>query len=588
MKHYFLPAAALLLCLLPVALCAQSPAETLEKAVTDYNALVTYVDGLNAKTVTDANLSDVKARMDKGIQMLDQVIREGNSDEIKTARYFRLNFQYQYSFILGMKGENRKALDVMKNIEKDFTAFSAGDFPLRYVFTGKNYVIKWENFGPTQAEFYTGFAEVHYNLGEFGEAVRLAHLGLTHPNTTPWFRYICANKILDAGAKNTTLLTDAEREEMALRSIKLYDGLSDEEKGTVAEYKYPRVIRGVNILLENGQKNAGAQIIARCAEAAHIAGRHEPKNTKILQLYELAYRNGHSGDKGFHQGAANYAQSTLVIDRQRSLYVGQAATDKMAAATAETDCDGLRTVAEMYRVWLKPNLQAEYAKKAVNCTAAQLRAAKKAEQAQRRANSGFNLFAGVHVLPLIASNAKRDYGGAVNFAFRRSALEFSYLQINRNKENIFDLWIREIDGAEQDNLSPWDGFKAHFQPKFMGNNGSYLGLLFGYAEKKFDAMTVKVTNELTNLSSDQVFQPSVRQYEFMVNLGVMPLAKGFGLDMYYGFGANYSQFDPGNELDREAYAIDNPLLENRKDSYFGFLMRLGITLGLNFGSGNTR
>lgn len=58
------------------------------------------------------------------------------------------------------------------------------------------------------------------------------------------------------------------------------------------------------------------------------------------------------------------------------------------------------------------------------------------------------------------------------------------------------------------------------------------------------------------------------------------------MDLYWAFGPNYNQFDPGNEqIDREAYTIDNPLFEYRKDVFFGFEIRLGLTIGLNFGNG---
>lgn len=159
MKHLFF-LIAMLCCTATGAVLAQTPAETLEKAVTDYNALRTYIEGLQPKTLTDAQVADCKARMDKALPMLDQVIREGNSDEIKTARYFRVNFQYQYSFVLGMKGQNKQSLEVMRAIEREFTLFTSSDFPLRYIFTGINYIITWENFAPTQAEYYTGFGEV--------------------------------------------------------------------------------------------------------------------------------------------------------------------------------------------------------------------------------------------------------------------------------------------------------------------------------------------------------------------------------------------------------------------------------------------
>ena len=578
----------MLCCTATGTVLAQTPAETLEKAVTDYNALRTYIEGLEPKTLTDAQVADCKARMDKGLPMLDQVIREGNSDEIKTARYFRVNFQYQYSFVLGMKGQNKQSLEVMRAIEREFTSFTSSDFPLRYIFTGKSYIINWENFAPTQAEYYTGFGEVLYNLSYYEDAVRVSRIAVAHPNTTEWLQYIAVNKLLDINAQNNMLIPAQELEELALKSIRFYDLLVESSKKTAADNNYPKVQRGVNVLLTNVQQNANPTTVNRCAEAAPLAAKYEVKNTKVLQLYEAAYRNGYQGaDKAWHQAAAGYAQTLQIVDRQRAEYVGQSAADRMAQLTALNDCEGLRAVGEMYRVWFKPNKQAEYLKKAEQCEADRERAAKKAAQVQRRGGSGgFNLFVGANVFPLINTNPKRDYGAVVNFAFPKTALEFSYMIVNQNKENIFDLWIREIDDADQDNISRWDGFKAHFMPKFMSDKGVYTGLLFGYAEKNFESMIVPVTDDLSGAVRNEVFQPGVKQYSLLVQFGAMPLAKGFGADIYMGFGANYNIFDDGSAIDREAYTIANPLLEHRRDKFFGATIRMGMTLGLNFGKGN--
>jgi len=198
-----------------------------------------------------------------------------------------------------------------------------------------------------------------------------------------------------------------------------------------------------------------------------------------------------------------------------------------------------------------------------------------------------NTYFGINVLPLLNSNVKRDYGGVVNFTKRKFALELSYLQINQNKENIFDLWIKEVDYASQDNVSRWDGFYAHIQPKFFDSDEqNYVGLLLGYAQKSFDPMEANITNIETSILSTGTFNPSEKQYIAMINIGGMRLNRGFGVDMYWGFGATYNQFNLGFNQDKNKFTIDNPLLENRKAPYFGFIMRFGINIGLNLGRGN--
>ncbi|MBK9013093.1 MAG: hypothetical protein IPM82_02850 [Saprospiraceae bacterium] len=362
------------------------------------------------------------------------------------------------------------------------------------------------------------------------------------------------------------------------------------------EYDYPTVKRGVDVLVKDAQANPTTVAIARCAEAAPIAVKYDQDNPKSLTLFELCYKNNYQGQSTWDRVATDYAmaahtksQMTQPVDfgtSKQARYVGLAATDRIAAATYSTDCQAMKDIAAMYKYWNQSDKETEYLKKSNTCFADSEKAAAKAAKAARRSNGNFNLYIGADILPLLNTNPKRDLGGVVDFVFRKSAIEFGYKKINRNKENIFDLWIAEAPDAAQDNISRWDGFKAHFQPKFFTKNSDhgYVGILLGYNEKNFDAMSVNATQDVDGAFSTQTFDPSVKQYVGMLNFGGMLLAKGFGLDMNFGIGANYSSFDPGNPLDRSLYTIDNPLLEYRKDHYWGVV--LGMTMGINFGPGN--
>jgi hypothetical protein len=575
----------------------QTPIENLQTAVEIYNAMKEYGDGLNAKTVDQSNIDDMKARMDKGIVLLDKVIREGNADQIKVARYFRNNFKYEYGFVLGMKGQNALAFEVMKEIEKDVTSFISTDFPLRYQFFEKNYIIKWENFAPTQAEFLTGMAEICYNLGKYEDAIRVNKKAIAHPNTTDWLRYISVNKMLDIYSKNNSLLSAEENTQFALQAILEYDKLNEANKETVKENNYPTVKRAAGILLAYVPGNPTPQAINRCAEAAPIVAKYDPDNPNTLSLFEICYKYSYNGTPAWDRAASDFAKAahTKLLTAQpadfgaskRARYVGIAAADHIAANTADADCRALQDVAAMYKYWNQTDKESTYLNKAKICTENNEKAAAKAAKAARRANSNFNFYVGANILPLINTNPKRDYGGVVNLVFNKSALEFGYTKIRRNKENIFDLWIAEVDDADQDNISRWDGYKLHFQPKFFTKSKQgYFGILVGYNEKNFDSLTVNTVHDVDGAYSLQTFKPGVKQYVGMFNMGGLFLTKGFGMDISFGVGANYSKFDPGNALDRSEYTIENPLLENRKDSYWGIFFRAGLTMGLNFGRGN--
>ncbi len=587
------------LLLLHSGLFAQTPVEDLQNGVETYNALQEYRDGFTTVTVTQSNIDDVKSRMEKCVVLLDKVIREGNADQIKTARYFRNNAKYEYGFTLGMKGQNALAFEVMKQIERDITNFTASDFPLKYEFFGKKFSISWENFAPTQAEFLTGFAEICYNLGKYEDAVRVNKKALSHPNTTEWLRYVATNKMIDIYAQNSKLLTPTEYQDYSLQSIKQYDQLDEENKESVSEFNYPTEKRGIDILVKEAQANPSQQAIGRCAEAAPISLKYDQENPKNLTLFELCYKNNYNGSAAWDRVASDFAKVAHTKSQmaqpqdlgaaKQARFVGLAATDHIAAATSSTDCQAMKDVAAMYAYWKQADKESEYLKKGKACTETSEKAAAKAAKSARRGNGNFNLYLGADILPLLTTNPKRDYGAVVDFVFRKAAIEFGYKIINQNKENIFDLWINEVEDANQDNVSRWDGFKLHFQPKFFtkkSDNG-YIGVYLGYNEKNFDAMSVNVTSDADGAFSSEIFKPGVKQYVGMLNFGGMLLGKGVGLDMHFGIGANYSTFDPGNPLDRSLYTIDNPLLEGRKDNYWGLVLHMGITMGLNFGPGRS-
>jgi len=139
-------------------------------------------------------------------------------------------------------------------------------------------------------------------------------------------------------------------------------------------------------------------------------------------------------------------------------------------------------------------------------------------------------------------------------------------------------------------MPKWDGYYTHFQYKaFSGQDPIYTGFLLGYAIKNFGSMTTDIVNTQNNALSTANFDPSTKQYIFMVNEGILSLSKGFGYDAYFGIGVSYNIFDSGNNtLDRTVYQIKNTTLQNRENAYFSYMMRVGLTIGLNIGKGNRR
>jgi hypothetical protein len=175
----------------------------------------------------------------------------------------------------------------------------------------------------------------------------------------------------------------------------------------------------------------------------------------------------------------------------------------------------------------------------------------------------------------------------LNLVGKNAAWEFSYMKINRNKDNVFDLTIRDVD-AEQDDITRWDGYYAHLQPKFRLDKNGYIGLLLGYSEKKFEPLSSNAIHEADGIATYGTFAPVNTQFITMINIGGMALERGVGADVYFGIGATYNEWKLGSSIHTDEYAIENIVLENRKDNYFSFIMRVGMTVGLNFGRGNMK
>jgi len=56
-----------------------------------------------------------------------------------------------------------------------------------------------------------------------------------------------------------------------------------------------------------------------------------------------------------------------------------------------------------------------------------------------------------------------------------------------------------------------------------------------------------------------------------------------GVDLFMSFGAAYNQFDGCNETwNNEDYIIEDAMGANRKENYWSFTMRKGMSIGLGF------
>lgn len=575
---------AILVCFSGLALHAQTPKENLEKAVEMYNADREFQNGLSQKTLTDEQVNTVKSRMDQGIALLEKVIREGNADQIKVARYFKTNFLYSYFFVLGMKGRNPEAYELNKQFEADMTRYAATDFPMSYDFFDKKYNIQWTNFSSTQAEYYTGFSEVCYNMSKYPDAVRIGRLALAHPGVSDFQKYVSINKILDANVKSPGLLPESERLDAALQSIQLYDIQDESSKKIIQDNNYPTAKRGSLALVQAMLSDNSPAMQTRCATAAPIAAKYENTQEYALQLYQYCYKNKYAGSDDFHKMAVGFAEKTFAsgtpATRQTAQEIGDAALMALISKVSATECEKLREYASDYKALGLASKGLTLEQRFNTCVQAREEAARRAEAArkrqEKRANRHFNVYLGVDVVPLLTSVEKMDFGGHIDFRGRKVAHSFGYAVVNKRKD-----W--------NSNRSIWDGNRYFYALKIFSKhsgNPSYSGFYVGYSDKTFAQLpTVTATSADGSDIRTLDITPVDKQYELMWNSGVQVLGRPFGVDFWFGIGASYNQLSFKEINPADGYTFSgNDFFDNRKKlESINLKMRMGLSVGLNFG-----
>jgi hypothetical protein len=591
--------------IMPSIATGQTVEECFSKGYDIHKELANYVtqmsNGYSAEK--EKELSD---RFNLGLSNFQQVLKGGNQDQRLAAAYYGHRIIYLYSLGMYMMEKYNEALENFKAIEQPVVGYASTIFPLYFSDRGKNYQIEWDKLLAFRSDLEYQLAWCSYLTGAYEESARYFQKYITEEKTLIAPLYYSYYQLVEIKKKKPQIYSIELEAQYSANGIRQYFLLSEEDKKILQTEGYFNVDDLIQRLISKGLlPDKNNTVLGFCAQAAQDLGIQRPSDSKVLELYEIAMRGYEKPPAGsiyafnsgiaaydFLKNAQQYAQGMRTKDKFRSDYIGINAVGHLAAICPENDCTRISEVADLYDIWNKPVEAKIYRAKIKPCIEEAEKIAKKAEREsarQNRSHSGnFNLYAGSYILPLIfEKKGMKDVGGVLNFSFPKVALEFSYLKILKKKENTFDLWIREVDGVSQDDLSRWDGYYAGFQTKFFGDDEQqYVGLLFGYAQKNFDPMNVSVINDISLVQSEASFDPSVTQYIAMINLGAMKLRKGIGIDVYYGFGANYSQFNAGTTINRSEYTIANPLLENRKDSYFGFIMRIGMTFGFNLGRGN--
>lgn len=576
-----------LLCftLFSTTVLAQTPKEDLAKGIDIFNALREYSRPLTAETITDDNIRVIKDRVALGTPLFDKVVNKGTAEQIKTARYFKTVLEYELGYMYGVKGNNKAAYAAFKALDDRITAYKSSDFPLTYEYSGKIFKITWENFAATQAEYFVTMGEISYNLAKYEEAYNFMKNALFHKNTSAWLNYTSVNKILDIRTKKKSLVSDDEYLDLTLKSMKMYTDLSNEDKKTVTDNNYPTWERGYKIFNNSIENTPNApNLTPKIGEAAQIL-RGVNEQEKAAQFFAFALKNNWGTPSIWKNDVLPTAKTTN--DKALGLNV----LGRLVTSVNATDCGDLDAFARDYTQFGDASKAADMQKKSDACRRQKEADAKRiaderrrqeerAEKERRRANRDAHFFIGINLFPLFSKPT--DLGGVVNFGAKKTLIELAFLNITKKKENFYDLELRDIKDAQE---HKWDGFFTHVALKFAPKGfkkilSGYSGLLLGYGQRTFEPFNSNVTNNVTKKTASKAFNPTNKQYIAMVNFGYMT-SKRFGIDMYLGLGAAYNQFDGGNAevWNNDNFTIEDKMVGNRKDNYFNFMARIGMSVG---------
>lgn len=191
------------------------------------------------------------------------------------------------------------------------------------------------------------------------------------------------------------------------------------------------------------------------------------------------------------------------------------------------------------------------------------------------------LYLGAYVFPPF----RRDWGAAVAIQTRKLYIEASWQKANRNRDYLLDQQLKGEDGARREKVY-WDGYYAHLAVNGISRNTgkrgnrSYMGVLLGYNPRTFEPVVSNVWDENNAFLGIHEFKPSETRYFLMLNMGQHLHYRMLAADFYFSMGGSYNRFERGNEpFGNDNYSYERNLLK-RGESRFGFIMRVGVTAGL--------
>lgn len=584
-----------------ITCCAQSSDEWIDRAVHKYNAFNYWSDTVtnssNKDTYINAALNELKLIQSD----LTNAKAGATMNQLQVIEYFDMNALYNVGFLYGKMGEETQSISYMRQVEQRMSKFTEGSFPLRYLFEGKNYVVNYSNFEPTRMEFYVGFGELLGRKGFYEEAKTNLLQATTFSYESNAFRFIAYDQLISLS--DHLPLTNTEKLEYGSKSMYYFTQMDEQTRASLVAgfgaslFRYKQFFL---LALEEETKKLNQSVSAYALSAAQSAQwmlEHTESFTEELEcqlmLYDCYRAVLFCGDMDRQRirTAYDYYKTndpSNVECRDRGLAI---------LGPSSITCLDFQWTADEYKSMNNDLFFTTYQQLAIDCTVEKIKQQKEEEkQAEiqrkqnerqyRRNNRDYFFYTGLNIFPLFG--AEPDHGIAVNAGSNKFIVELSGLQVNRKKENFFDLDLREVDDV-QDHY--WDGYFAHVNFKFTtdewtdGRGGYYVGFLLAKNERTFEPFQSTVTNVSTGATQLVHFSPRSSQSIFMFNYGIMA-ARVVGFDLFFGFGAAYNTFD-GNDTKywrNPDYLIEDRMMQYRVKNYWSFTMRMGLSIGIGWGN----
>jgi tetratricopeptide (TPR) repeat protein len=579
---------------IPLSILGQTAKENLENGIEIYNSIKAYTKDINDMNITSENIAEVKRRSEKATKLFDKVKADGSDEQIRAARYYKMNAQYKVAFTYAQAKNNATCLKLLKEVESEMNSFTESSFPIRYAYFDKNYKIEFEkNFSSIQGEFYSLIADMYNYAGERTKALEYYQKSINIPNTPTWNKFVAYVKLTKDKDKNNEY--DRDMLNYALATMEQYDNLGEESKKLCTDRSFETYYDGAlafekalavtSKFSERGDMSLKAARIATkyTTEQNEAKENRRADNLKNAQnWFKDAIENG-KDDKATLTEGLTFAKEKQGKDSD----LGKFIVDKLADKVAASDCEGFKKIGEDYTFFGMASKADAMNKKGAKCqkdkdneAARQAEARRKEEEAMRRRqyklDHPFNVFIAFDVTPLLQNI--NNLGGHVDFRFKKSALSFGYTQFVEKK----DLNSKNVK---------WEGYKAFAAIKYFQNkySGSYSGFHVGYADKTFIPIETDVTTTTgtSPVTKRMTLTPLDKQYEAMILFGGQLLGRGLGIDFYFGVGGSYNQLSykeqPTLDFEKTTFAGSEFYEARQKKESFNVKMRLGMTIGLNLG-----